>query len=67
LKLAVEIDGDIHDLPSQKEHDATRQKYLKGFGIKIIRITNDELFLNAEKAFKQIEEEIKIEKRNGSV
>lgn len=58
LKLAVEIDGDVHDLPEQKEHDLIRQKYLEGYGIKFIRIKNEELFDNANKAFGKIETEI---------
>jgi very-short-patch-repair endonuclease len=60
LKLAVEIDGDIHDLPTQKEHDIARQSYLEGFGIKFIRIRNEELFTNTDKAFDRIEEMIKV-------
>ena len=38
LKLAVEIDGDVHDLSDQKEHYVKRQKYLENFGIKFVRI-----------------------------
>jgi very-short-patch-repair endonuclease len=60
LKLAVEIDGDIHDLPLQKEHDIVRQNYLESFGIKFIRVRNEELFANTDKAFKKIEEMIKV-------
>ena len=41
LKLAVEIDGDVHNQPDQKEYDAKRQKYLESFGITFIRITNE--------------------------
>lgn len=63
LKLAIEIDGDIHDLPEQKEHDAIRQKYLEEFGIKFVRIKNKELFGNPEKAFGRIEEEIALKSR----
>jgi very-short-patch-repair endonuclease len=58
LKLAVEIDGDVHDLPGQKEHDIIRQNYLQEFGIKFIRIRNEELSGNANKAFEKIESEI---------
>ena len=60
LKLAVEIDGDVHDLPSQKEHDIARQNYLENYGIKFIRIRNEELFANTDKAFDKIEELIKV-------
>ena len=60
LKLAVEIDGDVHDLAAQKEHDIVRQSYLESFGIKFIRIRNEELFANTDKAFDRIEEMIKV-------
>lgn len=40
LKLAVELDGDVHEIPEQKEYDKARQKYLEKFGINFIRIKN---------------------------
>lgn len=55
LKLAVEIDGSIHDLPEQKQHDEVRQKHIEQFGIKFIRIKNEELLGNPNKAFQMIE------------
>lgn len=58
LKLAVEIDGDIHDLQDQKEYDKERQDYLENFGLNFIRIKNEELLTNADKAFARIEDEI---------
>ena len=56
MKLAVEIDGSVHDTPDQKEYDAYRQEYLEKFGITFVRVTNDELMGNANMAFKKIEE-----------
>lgn len=60
LKLAVEIDGDVHDLPDQKKYDAKRQKYLEDFGIKFIRIKNEEFLGNPDNAFMKIEDKIKL-------
>lgn len=60
LKLAVEIDGSVHDNPDQKEYDANRQEYLERFGITFCRITNDELMGNANMAFKNIESAISL-------
>jgi very-short-patch-repair endonuclease len=60
LKLAVELDGDVHEIPEQKEYDIARQKYLEAFGIKFVRITNEEFLGNPNKAFSKIEEQIKI-------
>ena len=59
LKLAIESDGSIHELENQKEYDKARQEYLENFGITFIRITNDELLGNPNKAFEKIEEKIK--------
>ncbi len=59
IKLAVEIDGDVHEQPEQKERDAERQTYLESFGIRFIRIKNDEFLDNPNKAFGRIEEAIK--------
>jgi very-short-patch-repair endonuclease len=56
LKLAVEIDGDIHDKPEQIKYDIKRQKYLEEFGIEFVRIKNEELDSNPNKTFKKIED-----------
>lgn len=58
LKLAVELDGSVHEIPEQKNYDAARQKYLEAFGIKFVRITNEEFLGNPNKAFSKIENEI---------
>jgi very-short-patch-repair endonuclease len=60
LKLAIEIDGDVHDLPEQKEYDAERQEDIEKFGITFVRITNEKLVGNPNKAFAKIEDAIKI-------
>jgi len=62
LKLAVEIDGDVHEQEDQKKYDEVRQKYLEEFGIKFVRITNEELLGNPNKAFEKIENVISIPK-----
>jgi very-short-patch-repair endonuclease len=58
LKLAIELDGSVHDKPDQKEYDAYRQEYLEKYDITFLRITNDELMGNANMAFDRIEEVI---------
>jgi very-short-patch-repair endonuclease len=59
LKLAIEIDGSIHNEPDQKEYDVKRQEYLETFGIKFLRLTNEEIDSNPNKAFMKIENFIK--------
>ena len=65
LRLAVEIDGGTHNNPEQQKKDIGRQKYLEAFNIKFVRIKDEELFVNPNKAFKKIEQAIKlIRKKN---
>ena len=59
IKLAIELDGDVHNNPDQKEYDVKRQEYLETFGITFLRITNDELLGNANLVFVKIEDAIK--------
>jgi very-short-patch-repair endonuclease len=60
LRFAIEIDGDVHDLSEQKEYDVERQKDIEKFGITFVRITNEKLLSNPNKAFAKIEDAIKI-------
>ena len=59
LKLAIEIDGGTHNTSDQKKKDVIRQKYLEAFHIKFVRIKDEELFSNSNKAFSKIENVIK--------
>jgi len=52
------LDGDVHNLPEQRDYDRARQKYLEAFGIKFIRIKNEEFLGNPNKAFSKIEKKI---------
>ena len=44
LRLAIELDGDSHFVEGAAERDLRRDRYLRRFGIKTIRFTNDEIF-----------------------
>lgn len=59
IKFAIELDGNVHEKPNQKEYDIKRQDYLESFGITFLRITNDELLENSNMAFDRIENTIK--------
>jgi len=41
--LVIEVDGGIHNEEDVKERDENREFELKNFGLKIIRITNEEI------------------------
>ena len=40
VKLAVEIDGGVHNIPERKEQDARKTKFLEGLGWKVLRYSN---------------------------
>ena len=50
LKLVIEVDGDSHFTEEAKGYDAERTAYLEGLGIKVIRITNDDVLNNFNSA-----------------
>jgi len=64
LLLAIELDGSVHNWSYQKERDNERTKVLEGFGITVIRFTNDEVENNVEKVIEVIEEKIKEQKKS---
>ena len=64
LKLAIEVDGASHNDPSKQVYDKRREKYLKNFDITFVRIKDEELFGNPNKAFDKIENEVKRLKEN---
>ncbi len=55
-KLAVEIDGKIHD--NQREYDLKRQSLLEGLGISFIRFSNDNVMNNIETVLRTIKKKL---------
>lgn len=53
-KLVIEIDGDSHEEPDQKEYDKARTKWLEERGYKVIRIRNEDVHRHVEDALKEI-------------
>ena len=49
LKLVIEVDGEIHNKPENKEYDVDRGYELEMFGLKILRFTNYEVENEMEK------------------
>ena len=58
LRLAIEIDGGIHDDPQQKERDISREEIINNLGIKILRFTNEEIFTNIDLVINSIKTNI---------
>src|ERR1041385_7953964 len=44
--LILEVDGDVHEVESVKEHDLIREKYLLDLGFKVFRMQNENVFRN---------------------
>ena len=45
-KLVIELDGSQHFDEANMENDAIRTQFLESYGLKIIRIPNNEIFQN---------------------
>ena len=53
-KLAIELDGSIHDDIRQKEYDAGRSDELETMGIRVIRFRNEEVLSDVEHVLERI-------------
>jgi very-short-patch-repair endonuclease len=53
-RLAVEIDGEIHDIADIHENDLNRTEELKQYGIKILRFSNDDIFSDLDSVMSKI-------------
>jgi very-short-patch-repair endonuclease len=59
-KLAVEVDGGIHNEAAQKEWDENRTYELNEFGIKVLRFTNEDIIDRTRDVIKTIKECLKL-------
>jgi very-short-patch-repair endonuclease len=58
IKLAIEVDGEIHLNKEILEHDDGREYEIEKFGINILRLTNKEVFEEIESVKNRILHEI---------
>jgi len=58
LKLAIEVDGGIHNTKENKEYDKERENIIKQYDISIIRITNEDIEGNILNVLKNLKEHI---------
>jgi very-short-patch-repair endonuclease len=54
IKLIIEVDGSIHEIPEYQDHDIGRSDKLNDFGITVIRFTNEQIIENIDSTLKQI-------------
>lgn len=53
-RLAIELDGGIHNKPIRKDYDDLRQMELEAKGLRFIRITNEEINTSEHVLFDRI-------------
>jgi len=58
LKLVIEVDGETHYVENAQEYDAERTQILEGYGLKVIRFTNEEILNNLDGICAEIEKMI---------
>ncbi|MGK7908165.1 MAG: endonuclease domain-containing protein [Synechococcus sp.] len=55
LKLVIEIDGDSHFTDEGQAYDRERTQRLEGYGLRVIRFTNQQVFREFERVCEQVE------------
>jgi very-short-patch-repair endonuclease len=58
LQLLIEVDGEIHNVPENKEYDENRTVALENLGLRVIRFTNQEIKNDIEGVLKEIQKAI---------
>jgi type I restriction enzyme R subunit len=53
-QLVIECDGSIHDINENWQHDQTRDAYMVGHGLRVLRFTNDEVLNNTSAVLNRI-------------
>ena len=53
-KLIVEVDGSVHSEPEQMKRDENRDIVLRKLGIKLLRVSNNEVFEDLESVLRKI-------------
>ena len=59
IKLVIEVDGSIHELPENQDYDIGRRGILNDFGITVMRFTNEQIINDIENVILEIEREVK--------
>jgi very-short-patch-repair endonuclease len=58
LKLAIEVDGEIHQKPEKQTYDEGRSFDIEKFGIQILRFSNEEIIEEIDNVIEKIKKEI---------
>jgi len=66
IKLVIELDGSIHNLPEIASNDLERQKHIEEIGLTVLRFTNRELYHNLNQVLDKIKEAMQVEQLKAS-
>ena len=55
LKLAVELDGEIHKYSLQSQKDYLKEQHLKSLGITVVRYNNDQIIFEIERVLNHLQ------------
>ena len=55
-ELVIELDGQVHFEEELKKYDEQRTKFIEAFGIRVIRIENQDVLYDVESVLKRISE-----------
>ena len=58
-KLAIELDGEVHNSPEAREYDLKRDDFLGSLDIKVLRVENKLVFENTTQVISAIETALK--------
>ncbi|MCE5347171.1 MAG: endonuclease domain-containing protein [Bacteroidales bacterium] len=59
IKLIIEVDGSIHEIPENQAYDIGRSEILNDFGITVIRFSNEQVINEIESTIKEIERNVR--------
>ncbi|MGV3722352.1 MAG: endonuclease domain-containing protein [Actinomycetota bacterium] len=54
LLLVVEVDGEVHLEPENRERDANRDEWLASLGLRVLRFTNQQVLTEIESVLNKI-------------
>ena len=57
-RLAIEIDGEIHNLKEKREYDQIRQEEIEARAITVLRFSNEEIYKQLDEVLMKITESL---------
>lgn len=60
-KLAIEVDGGVHNSVKAREYDSVRDKFVRGANIRVLRFTNHQVQTSLEFVLNTIKRALQVE------